>query len=43
MEFDDQGLIKPVKITFEGVPPQRIETATSSSALTGNDGSAKTN
>jgi beta-xylosidase len=21
MEFDDQGLIKPVKITFEGVPP----------------------
>ena len=20
MEFDDQGLIKPVKITFEGVP-----------------------
>ena len=25
MEFDDQGLIKPVKITFEGVTPQPIE------------------
>jgi len=24
MEFDDQGLIKPVKITFEGVDPARL-------------------
>ena len=24
MYFDDQGLIKPVKITFEGVPPQTL-------------------
>jgi hypothetical protein len=24
MEFDDQGHIKPVKITFEGVPQHTI-------------------
>lgn len=25
MEFDEQGFIKPVKITFEGVPPHPLE------------------
>ncbi|WP_460673122.1 glycoside hydrolase family 43 protein [Larkinella ripae] len=25
MEFDEKGLIKPVKITFEGVKPQRLK------------------
>ena len=24
MEFDEQGFIKPVKITFEGVPPAKL-------------------
>lgn len=25
MEFDENGFIKPVKLTFEGVPPQKVE------------------
>lgn len=36
MEFDDQGLIKPVKITFEGVTAQPIAAAASAAGVSKN-------